>query len=373
MEPPVSTLDQCEANEVFCRGHGGVSLPIVDTLTVDQRNRVLAGIVRKITITTKPFCAHQLLFYENQYGFRKCHSTELAALELVDRLFKHLGDGKIPVLVFLDFSKAFDTLNHAILMDKLKYYGLYETSLNWFRSYLHDRYQYTEYNGTCSDVINLTTGVPQGSILGPLLFIIYMNDIHVATSNFTATLYADDTNLLSPMCSFSSSNSLNPTNLTEVTNSINDELSHVHELLLINKLSVNVCKIKFMIFHHQQRRIDTLISDVKLDSQSIEHVSEFNFLGLTLDEHLSWKPHVQKVANKTSQTIGILRRLKNIIPISVLRTLYNTLSLPHFHYCILSWGSEWADLNFCRNELYVSCPEVVIMHIQTHCLKNVTL
>ena len=293
------------------------------------------------------FCAHQL-FYENQYGFRKCHSTELAALELVDRLFKHLDDGKIPVSVFLDLSKAFDTLNHAILMDKLKYYGLNETSLNWFRSYLHDRYQYTEYNGTCSDVINLTTGVPQGSILGPLLFIIYMNDIHVATSNFKAILYADDTNLLSPMCSFSSSNSLNPTNLTEVTNSINDELSHVHEWLLINKLSVNVSKTKFMIFHHHQRRIDTLIPDLKLDSQPIEYVLEFNFLGLTLDEHLSWKPHVQKVANKTSRTIGILRRLKNIVPISVLRTLYNTLILPHFHYCILSWGFRMGRLKLLQ-------------------------
>ena len=125
------------------------------------------------------FCAHQLFFNENQYGFRKCHSTELAALELVDRLFKHLDDGKIPVSVFLDLSKAFDTLNHAILMDNLKYYGLNETSLNWFRSYLHDRYQYTEYNGTCSDVINLTTGVPQGSILGPLLFILYIWTIYM--------------------------------------------------------------------------------------------------------------------------------------------------------------------------------------------------
>ena len=287
-------------------------------------------------------------FYENQYGSRKCHSTELAALELVDRLFKHLDDGKIPVSVFLDLSKAFDTLNHAILIDKLKYYGLNETSLNWFRSYLHDRQQYTEYNGTCSDVINLTTGVPQGSILGPLVFIIYMNDIHVATSNFKAILYADDTNLLSPMCSFSSSNSLNPTNLTEVTNSINDELSHVYEWLLINKLSVNVSKTKFMIFHHQQRRIDTLIPDLKLDFEPIEHVSEFNFLGLTLDEHLSWKPHVQKVANKTSRTIGILRRLKNIIPISVLRTVYNTLILPHFHYCILSWGFRMGRLKLLQ-------------------------
>ena len=103
-----------------------------------------------------------------------------------------------------------------------------------------------------------------------------------------------------------------------------------------------------MIFHHQQRRIDTLIPDLKLDSQPIEHVSEFHFLGLTLDEHHSWKPHVQKVANKTSRTIGILRWLKNIIPISVLRTLYNTLILPHFHYCILSWGFRMGRLKFLQ-------------------------
>ena len=103
---------------------------------------------------------------------------------------------------------------------------------------------------------------------------------NIAPSNFKAILYADDKNLLSPMCSFSSSNSLNPTNLTEVTNSINDELPHMHEWLLINKLSVNVSKTTFMIFHHQQRRIDTLIPDLKLDSEPIEHVSEFNFLGL---------------------------------------------------------------------------------------------
>lgn len=293
------------------------------------------------------FCTHNL-FYTSQYGFRKSHSTELAALELVDRIFTYLDDGKIPVSVFLDLSKAFDTLNHTILLDKLKYYGLDVTSLNWFHSYLCDRYQYTEFNNISSDVIGLTTGVPQGSILGPLLFIIYMNDLHAATHNFSAILYADDTSLISPMCSFSSSNSLNPTNLTEVTDHINYELHLVHEWLVINKLSVNVNKTKFMIFHHPQRKIDALIPSLKLDSEQIEYVSEFNFLGITLDEHLSWKPHVQRVANKTSRNIGILRRLKNIIPTTVLRTIYNTLILPHFHYGILSWGFKMSRLKLLQ-------------------------
>ena len=289
------------------------------------------------------FCAHKL-FYESQYGFRKCHSTELAAIELVDRLCNYLDAGKVPVSVFLDLSKAFDTLNHTILIEKLRYYGLNDTSLNWFHSYLHDRLQFTEYNSVCSDVVTLSTGVPQGSILGPLLFIIYMNDIQAATSNFKAILYADDTNLVSPLCSFSSSNSVNSNNLSEVAASINNELSCVQEWLLINKLSVNVNKTKFMIFHHPQRKIEHLVPALELNSEPLERVSEFNFLGLTLDEHISWKPHVQKIANKISRIIGILRRLKNILPTPVLITLYNTLILPHFHYGLLNWG-------FCMGRL----------------------
>ena len=115
-------------------------------------------------------------------------------MELIDRITGYLDSGRLPVSVFLDLSKAFDTLNH----------GFNGTSLNWFRSYLTDGSQFTEFNGVKSAVTKLTTGVPQGSILGPLLFIIYMNDIHVATNNFKAIRYADDTNLISTLCSFSS-------------------------------------------------------------------------------------------------------------------------------------------------------------------------
>ena len=130
---------------------------------------------------------------------------------------------------------------------------------------------------------------------------------------------------------------MNSNNLSEVTASINNELSVscVQEWLLINKLSVNVNKTKFMIFHHPQRKIEHLVPALELNSEPLERVSEFNFLGLTLDEHISWKPHVQKIANKISRIIGILRRLKNILPTPVLITLYNTLILPHFHYGLL--------------------------------------
>ena len=118
---------------------------------------------------------------DGQYGFRKIHSTELAAVELVDRIRMYLDKGQIPLSVFLDLSKAFDTLDHSILSTKLNFYVFSGSALMWFRSYLSNRQQFVDFDGTGSDVCTLSTGAPQGSILGPLLFIIYMNDIHIAS------------------------------------------------------------------------------------------------------------------------------------------------------------------------------------------------
>ena len=120
------------------------------------------------------------------------HSTELAAIELVDRILKDIDNKKLPLAIYMDLSKAFDTLDHNILIKKLQYYGVIGTPLNWFQSYLTDRTQYVEVNNESSSLQTILTGVPQGSILGPLLFLIYMNDIPNASNLFTFILYADD-------------------------------------------------------------------------------------------------------------------------------------------------------------------------------------
>ena len=164
------------------------------------------------------------LIFTSQYGFRKLHSTEFASIELVDRISQYMDSGKLPLSIFLDLSKAFDTLDHSIWLSKLKFYCVSNTPLKWFQSYLQNRQQFVEFDGTCSDTTFLNTGVPQGSILGPLLFLIYMNDIHTASNKFDMILYADDTNLMSPLCSFNLSLSCNKSEVEHMSQQINAEL-----------------------------------------------------------------------------------------------------------------------------------------------------
>ena len=305
----------------------------------------ISKVVDKIVfIQVYDYFSKQKLLYDGQYGFRKIHSTELAAVELVDRIRLYLDKGQIPLSVFLDLSKAFDTLDHSILLTKLNFYVFSGSALMWFRSYLSNRQQFVDFDGTVSDVCTLSTGVPQGWILGPLLFIIFMNDIHIASKQFNFILYADDTNMINPMCSFSSQIPLQSISMVQLSHNINVELNNIHEWLSINKLSLNVKKTKFMIFHYRQRNIDDLILDLQINSETIERVTEFNFLGLTLDENLNWNAHIQKVSNKISRTLGVMCRLKNPPPLHILRILYNSLILPHLQYGILTWG-------FCLDRL----------------------
>ena len=201
------------------------------------------------------------LFHDNQYGFRTKHSTELAVTELIDRVLLNIDNKQVPFAVFMDLSKAFDTLDHKILIDKLHHYGIRGISLMWFESYLYKRTQYVEIDSSKSSPQTITTGVPQGSILGPLLFLIYMNDMPQASSIFKFILYADDTTLFSAL---DYSLSLDIPASSEL---INKELARVGEWLIINRLSINITKTKYMLFHPKQKDVSHMTLEPTLNGE----------------------------------------------------------------------------------------------------------
>ena len=249
------------------------------------------------------FSMHNL-FHSGQYGFRANHSTQFAALELIDRITQ----GNMPITIFMDLSKAFDTLNHDILIYKLKSYGLSEAALKLMQSYLTNRKQYVEINNTQSTKNDITVGVPQGSILGPLLFIIYINDIIHSSTVFRFIIFADDTTLYTTL------------NTQEDINDIlNDELLKINNWLKVNKLSLNVAKTKAMLFHMPQKRILNL--RLKIAGSNIEFIENFNFLGITINKHLNWTKHMDILSVKIAKTVGILNTLKHVLPINILKMI----------------------------------------------------
>ena len=299
---------------------------------------IISKIIERILHTqiSEYFCNKKLL-YSSQYGFRSGHSTELAAAEMVDRIISNFDNRKYYLSVYMDLSKAFDCIDYGILLTKLKHYGFSEHSLKLIENYLSDRYQFVKIRDVESSLLPINIGVPQGSILGPLLFVIYINDICKSSDLFEAILYADDSTfsiVLDNLSNNSHENSIN--SYDDKTRSINIELQKIEVWLKSNRLCLNKSKTKYMIFHRgNEPKMELSIGD-----SSLEQVQDFQFLGITLNQRLDWSSHIEITARKVARGIGVLKRVKPYVPFSALKTLYYSLIHCHLQYQILNWGHD---------------------------------
>ncbi len=270
------------------------------------------------------FLKRNKILYELQFGFREGHSTVHALLELLDRIYQQLDDNDSCIGVFLDLSKAFDTIDHGILLHKLYYYGFRGKIHDWFSSYLQNRRQYTCINNKHSTLDVIKTGVPQGSVLGPILFTLYINDMQNAIS-LKPRLFADDT------CIFNFDE-----NIGNLFKSTNDELKKLLIWLKANKLLVNTSKTNFSIFVPTK---NTNVPNAKIVmGDELKRAHEIKYLGVKIDEKLSWESHVNKVKSEIIKYSSIFAKLRYSIPKQCLLTLYDSLVTSKIGYGLEAYG-----------------------------------
>jgi len=310
-------------------------ISLVNTLSKILEKIVALNLVNHLQINK--------LLYQHQYGFQRAMSTEHNLLHVVNFISNALNNGNYCIGIFLDLKKAFDTCSHSILLKKLEKFGVEGTALAWFASYLKNRKQKVDIAGSFSDESIFNISVLQGSILGPTLFLCYINDIFKATKLATF-LFADDTSCLAEH-----------SNLNELISFVNIELQKLACLFKSNKMAVNISKTKYIIFRNKGKNIDpncppvvfnnndicevqdpdevTNLTRVQLSSTDREHQT-YKLLGVHFDEYLNFEKHISYIRGKLSRSLYCIKRVCNKLSLKSLKSLYFALIHPHLLYCI---------------------------------------
>ena len=268
---------------------------------------------------------HKILS-ELQFGFQKNKSTEHAISSVISSITDAYTNQHSSFCIFLDFAKAFDTVNHSILIEKLRYYGVTGSTLDLFESYLSNRTQVVEVNGKLSDKGIIKHGVPQGSILGPLLFLLYINDISHSSNILKFFLFADDTTVYY---------SADPTD-DNTENILNTELEKVSSWLAANRLSLNVKKSNFLHFHYGKTLKKS--PNIEIDGTPIEEKETTKYLGTFIDNKLNWKPQIQHIKSKLARGIGMISKIRYYLDEACLLKMYHSFIQSHISYNILNWS-----------------------------------
>ena len=268
------------------------------------------------------------VLYKYQFGFRQRHSTQQAIITLVNKITSSLDTGDLVIGVFLDLKKAFDTVDHKILLDKLHAYGIRGNIWTWFRSYLSNRSQFVSYDGIQSTIQSISCGVPQGSILGPLLFIIYINDICNVSELLFTVLYADDASVV-----------IHGKDMSSIITILNHELYKLSTWLKANKLSLNTDKTYFIIFHRARIKLPDVESPIIMNNSLLSNIKTHKYLCVILDSKMSWTQHIAYVKNKVAKGIGIMFKARPYLDRRSLVNLYNAYIYPYLIYCVESWGN----------------------------------
>lgn len=258
------------------------------------------------------------IIIEEQSGYRGKHSCETALNYVVADWKVELDNGKIIICVFIDLKRAFETIDRELLLKKLFRYGIRGVELKWFRMYLSDRFQRTKFGSEFSSLAENFLGIPQGSVLGAVLFVLYINNIKSVFKNCKIKLFADDTLTY-----------IIGEDVDEMVNKLNSDLNNFGKWLKCNKLKLNVEKTKYMVITH--KNIDDL--NILIDDEKINRVKEFGYLGCVVDEKLNFNANADKVCKKMAKKISFMGRIGNKLDLQTKKILYKSIIEPHVNYC----------------------------------------
>lgn len=277
------------------------------------------------------FLSHTDFLFSRQYGFRPSSSTSGCVIDLVDYVYGELDRGNFVSGVFLDLSKAFDSVVFDVLFEKLELAGVRGIALDLFRSYLGGRKQFVEISGEQSGLLKVLRGVPQGSCLGPLLFLVYVNDLSALSLSGRLYLFADDTAIF-----YSSQD------IQENCRNAESDLGIVQDQLGADGLSLNAFKTRVMHFH-SPNRVTSSDAIVTLDGAAIEQVFQMKYLGLVLDPVLKWGEHIDSLVTRLRQVVGVLYRTRRLLPRDVRWMVYHTMVHSRISYLVEVWGGATAS------------------------------